>query len=463
MAIWQARIESTAGAKYLGIVAALQADIYSGYVKAGDQLPTQRQIAAQLQVDLTTVTRAFNEAKKRGLIEATTGRGSFVRQHVEAKLITHITAQNPLLDLSMNNPPQPASADLQHAIPEGIQQLISGAERVLQLHYQDSAGNPQDRQAAADWLNQTLSGITVNRTLITAGAQAALYAIFKCISQQGDGIACGEFVYPGLKAVADEQNLQLYPVKMDKKGMLPDAFEALCQQQAISVLYVVPAMDNPTMATLPLARLQQLVEIARSHKVLIIEDDPYSILMPERDPAFVELAPELTWHIRTLAKCITPALRLAYVVSPTESLAREVANFCRAASVMVSPLMSALVTSWIVSGKINQFAEAISQENHLRQQLAQRILAGMDYSADSHGHHLWLRLPAHWQAEAFTQQARLLGVSVVASTEFAVTDNPVAAVRLSIGLMPDLVALEQALSILKMLLNQPASPRRTIV
>jgi len=463
MAIWQARIESTAGAKYLGIVEALQADIYSGYVKAGDQLPTQRQIAAQLNVDLTTVTRAFNEAKKRGLIEATTGRGSFVRQHVESKLITHISEQNPLLDLSMNNPPQPASADLQHAIPEGIQQLISGAERVLQLHYQDSAGNPQDRQAAADWLNQTLSHITVNRTLITAGAQAALYAIFKCISQQDDGIACGEFVYPGLKAVADEQNLQLYPVKMDKQGMLPDAFEALCQQQAISVLYVVPAMDNPTMATLPLARRQQLVEIARSHNVVIIEDDPYSILLPGREPAFIDLAPELTWHIRTLAKCITPALRLAYVVSPTDSLARDVANFCRVASVMVSPLMSALVTRWILTGKINQFAEAISQENQLRQQIAQRILAGTDYSADSHGHHLWLRLPAHWQAQAFTQQARLLGVSVVSSTEFSVSEGTLAAVRLSIGLMPDLVSLEQALSILKTLLNQPTSHRQTIV
>ena len=110
---------------------------------------------------MTTVTRAFNEARRRGLIDATTGRGSYVRQHVESKLISHISEARPLLDLSMNNPPQPESAGIQQHIPQGIAQLISGADRVLQMHYQDSAGNPHDRSAASGWLNQTIISLLV--------------------------------------------------------------------------------------------------------------------------------------------------------------------------------------------------------------------------------------------------------------------------------------------------------------
>lgn len=463
MRLWKARIETDAKSKYLGIVEALEADIYSGYVKAGDRLPAQRAIAETLNVDLTTVTRAFNEARRRGLIEATTGRGSFVRHHVESKLISHISVVRPLLDLSMNNPPQPESAELQQHIPQGIAQLISGTDRVLQLHYQDSAGNPHDRSTATGWLAQSIDNVTTERLLITGGAQAALYAILQCMTQPGDIIACGEFVYPGLKSAAEQLRLTLHPLSMDHEGVVPDFFEQACRQYRIKAIYLVPTMDNPTTATMSLTRRQQIVAISNEYDISIVEDDPYSSLQTTPVKALVDLAVNRTWYIRTLSKCITPALRLAYVIAPSNSQALGLANVLRAISVMASPLMAALVSRWIQDGRINRFSAAIREENRLRQRIAKQLLAGMDFYCDEEGHHIWLQLPSCWQAKAFAEQATVLGVSVVACNSFGFSDSQRQAVRLSLGLSPDHASLIQALNILRDLLVQPASTAHHII
>ncbi len=77
--MWKARIVGGGRMKYIGLADALEQDIQAGIIAAGDRLPPQRSIAEALGVDLTTVTRAFNEAHRRGLIEAQIGRGTFVR------------------------------------------------------------------------------------------------------------------------------------------------------------------------------------------------------------------------------------------------------------------------------------------------------------------------------------------------------------------------------------------------
>ena len=82
------QIEKGRGPKYLAIAEALLADVQSGRLKPGHRLPPQRTLAKELGVDLTTVTRAFNEARRMGLIEANTGRGSYVRGKTPERDVT---------------------------------------------------------------------------------------------------------------------------------------------------------------------------------------------------------------------------------------------------------------------------------------------------------------------------------------------------------------------------------------
>src|ERR1700751_6494162 len=104
--MWRPRLIESARMKYLGIVEGLEADIRAGRLARGERLPPQRAIAEALDVDLTTVTRAFNEARRRGLVEAQAGRGTFISETLDGA--RRNGQAHPLIDLSMNIPPQPA-------------------------------------------------------------------------------------------------------------------------------------------------------------------------------------------------------------------------------------------------------------------------------------------------------------------------------------------------------------------
>ncbi|MDO5604124.1 MAG: PLP-dependent aminotransferase family protein, partial [Paracoccus sp. (in: a-proteobacteria)] len=404
-------------------------------------LPTQRRVAEALGVDLTTVTRAFNEAHRRGLITAQIGRGTFVRDPAEALL----TPEQSPIDLSMNIPPQPADVDFRKLVTQGIAELLAGPAGLTALHYQPSAGTAADRAAGCRWLLPRLPGLTPDRVLVAAGAQGALFAICALLMRRGDVLAAPAMTYPGLKSVATQQGLVLAPVAMDEAGIVPAAFEHLCQTAAPKALFVTPSIDNPTTATLPPDRRHAIAEIARRHHVALIEDDPYSPLLPDPARALAAIAPDISWHIATLSKCATPALRIAYVAAPDAEAALQLAGVMRSTMLMPPPLMAGLASRWITDGMLTRITRAIRAENIARQSIAARILRGADMSADPHGSHLWLRLPAHWQARDFADHADRAGVSILPATAFATGPEPEQAVRISLGVVPDRDELQQGL------------------
>lgn len=457
--MWTPRLVENARMKYLGIVEALEMDIRSGMVAPGERLPAQRAIAEALGVDLTTVTRAFNEARRRGLVQAQAGRGTFISETVEGG---PYQAQS-LVDLSMNIPPQPANIDFSKLLPQGISAVLGTPRGLLSLHYQESTGTEPDRHAAASWLAKRVDGVTTERIVVTGGAQSALFAICDTLLGRGDVVATGAMTYPGLKAAAFQKGLVLEPLAMDGQGILPDALEQLCRKRALKALYVIPSIDNPTTATLSEERRRALIGIARRHGITIIEDDPYAPLRPERIPSIAGLAPDITWHIATLSKCATPALRVAYVVAPGAAGALRLAGTLRATVLMAPPLLASLASHWISDGTLGEITRAIRNENAERQKLAASVLGDIGYAADPHGHHLWLQLPSHWRASDFAEHADRAGVSIVPASAFATVAHPIEAVRISLGVAPDRDDLEDGLTQLANLIAQPSFAIRAVV
>ncbi|CAN7238821.1 PLP-dependent aminotransferase family protein [Phyllobacterium sp. LjRoot231] len=451
MALWKPRIAATSRYKHQGIVDALNADIAARLLTSGDMLPSQREIARQLGIDLTTVTRALNEARRLDLIEARTGSGTFVKTWPTQPTPAAPAAE---LDLSMNIPPQPAEADLHNRIAGGVSSLLAGTSSQF-LSYQETTGTEAARHAAAQWLAPRFGGTpSTDRLLVACGAQSALFAICSLVAAKGS-ICAGTLTYPGLKSVAAILGLTLQPLAMDEHGIVPEAFEECCRSHAPKALYVVPSIDNPTTATMPLPRRQAIAEIASRCKIAIIEDDPYAELLDQPLPAIASLAPDLTWHIATLSKCATPALRIAYVVCPSALDVLKLASSLRASNPGASPLLAALATSWIESGTLQQIARAIREESRARQSLAASILKDWTYAAEPAGHHLWLTLPAQRNAAEFAALARRSGLGIVPAPAFSVGSSSDEAVRVSLGAAPDRARLEQGLRLLDRLLHEP--------
>ena len=77
---WIPTISPQSGPLYRQIAEAIEGDIVSGRLRRGQQLPTHRALAQALGIDLTTVTRAYADARGRGLLEGRVGQGTFVSE-----------------------------------------------------------------------------------------------------------------------------------------------------------------------------------------------------------------------------------------------------------------------------------------------------------------------------------------------------------------------------------------------
>ncbi|WP_239353298.1 PLP-dependent aminotransferase family protein [Microvirga sp. ACRRW] len=455
------QIEAERGPKYLAIAEALLADVRSGRLKPGHRLPPQRMLAKELGVDLTTVTRAFNEARRMGLIEANAGRGSFVSGKSREGEVAPSSGA-PIVDLSMNMPPQPVEARLRERIQDGIAGVLSSPQGLLCLHYQESVGAKPDRIAATQWLEPRLGVIPVDRVVVAAGAQTALYAIVRVLTQAGDAICVPDLTYPGLKAIADQLKVKLIPAAMDGEGLVPEALEELCRRERLKAVYCVPTIHNPATVTMSHERREMIAEVARRNGIAIVEDDAYGALPTHAPKPIAALAPEITWHIATLSKCVTPALRTAYVVTPGLPDTLRLAAEIRAMTLMMPPLMSALASQWILDGTMNAITSAIRKESAARQAIAHRVLKGLEFQAHPEGHHLWLTLPERWRKSELSIHARQSGLALVPSEAFAVGPAP-DAIRVSLGAAQSQIVLERGLKLLATVLSQGPNTLSSIV
>jgi DNA-binding transcriptional MocR family regulator len=445
---WVPRIEDSDGPIYRAIADAIGAAVAAGELRPGERLPTHRALAEALGVDLTTITRAYAEARGRGLLQATVGRGTFVRSRASAPAAA-ARAQEGGVDLGMNLPPRPGDPPLRELLQQGFSRLLSAPGTDGLLTYRSGAGSAEERAAAAAWLRPTLGEIAPERLLLSPGAQPALLTVLGCLAGPGDVVLTDTLTYPGLRGAAAQLGIRLHGVAADAEGLLPEALEEACQRLGPRALYCIPTIHNPTTATMPLARRQAIVELARHHGLHILEDDAYGLLPATPLPAIASLAPEITFHVATLSKVVSPALRLAFCVAPDARWAARLCTALRAKVLMASPLLTGLAAAWVQDGTAGAILSAIRRESAARQRMAREILPAGSFEAHPEGLHLWLRLPPRWDRRDFVAHLRRQdGLAVVPSDAFTVgTDGPPPpdSVRVSLGAAPSRESLRAAL------------------
>lgn len=420
---WLPAIPPSAGVKYQAIADALGTAIESGELRGGDRLPPQRELAAKLGIDLTTVTRAYDTARQRGLIESRGRAGSFVRR---PRLLG--PREQAQIDPGMNMPPELPGGILAHQLAETASALLLD-DMAGTLQYQPAGGAAWDRAAGADLLNRAGLPSDEQQIVVTAGGQNALHAILAANCAPGDRIACGTHVYPGFRAIAERLKLRLVPLSQ----MSADALKKTARETDIRALYVVPTNDNPTTATLSAEERQALAKAAAKRGIQIIEDDAYGALASEPIPPIASFAPELSWYVASTSKLISPALRVAFVRAPGIGAALRLAKDVHETTIMAPPLNVAIVSEWVRNGTFARLLGAMRAEAQRRQALAQQHLTGVDHASHPDGYHLWLRLPESVDMTSLDEVARITGLTMIPASRFAVGTASLQAVRLSLG------------------------------
>jgi DNA-binding transcriptional MocR family regulator len=192
-------------------------------------------------------------------------------------------------------------------------------------------------------------------------------------------------------------------------------------------------LQNPTTLTVPESRRLDIAAVLRRHQLTLIEDDAYGFI-PIKAPAPIALsAPDLTWHIGGLAKCVGAGLRLAYTIAPSARCAYHLVQAIRALSVMPSPLSMALMTQWIEDGTADNIRRFIRAESAARQTIASEVLGGFDYKTAENAFNLWLCLPDGMaRADIVARMARRR-LGLVPSDAFTVEGTPSECLRVCLG------------------------------
>lgn len=453
--VWLPRLAVHGGPRFLQIADALQAAVADGSLKPGDRLPPQRHLAAQLDVDLTTITRAYDEARRRNLLEGRGARGTYV---AAPKL--ELTS---ILDLSMNTPPPPAGVDFDDMLKQGLSQVLMRADSELLMTYHLAGGSDSDRKAGAQWLEPMFGHLDTRQVVVCPGAQAAIAALILALTEPGDIILAEPSSYPGLRAAATQFGRHIMAVEADKHGMVPERLEEACRQHKPRLVYLNPTLQNPTAITLPERRRKELAGIATRCDVRIVEDDPYWLLADAPPPPIATFAPERVYYISTLSKCLTPGLRVAFVLIRDPHERERFLVALRSFALMVAPLTAALATQWILDGSADGLLAGVRNEARLRHRMARDILAGR-YIGAGDGLHVWLELPAYWNSSQLARAADSEGIAVTPAEAFATGSGSVNAIRISLGNIKDRGRLQAGLQRLSHLLaRRPESFSAAVV
>ena len=445
------------------LVLALQTDIASGALQPGRRLPPHRELAFSLGVGVGTVSKAYLEAERAGLLVSHVGRGSFVADRKVAKPRSGPEAGP--VDMARNLPPiGPSLAYLETTLAE----LHRRPDVSALIDYSPSAGLASVREAGAIWLQQQcrLPQARAERLIQTNGGQHALMLACASVARAGDTILCDAATYPGNRTIAELERWRLRGVAADERGMDPAALDRAAAETGARLLIVIPTLHNPTAVTLDAARRREILEIARNRDLIVIEDEVYRVFgRPEDPPPMAEMMPERVIQVTSVSKALAPGLRVGFLVPPDDEQIFERLLLGSLASIYCPQAMGGLIfAQWMENGVAPRILGEIKAEVARRNDLARLVLGdSMAAPHSDHSLHVWLPMSAE-QASMTAARALQANVEVTPPEAPFVEGCEVSGLRLCLGAAPDLATLEPALHAVKAALaDKPAIGARGIV
>jgi DNA-binding transcriptional MocR family regulator len=426
---------------YRAILLALNDDITNGRLSSGERLPTHRELAFQLGVTIGTVTKAFTEAERSGLLVSRVGRGTYVLEFPE-NIVAKSSEPQEFIDLSTNTVTiEPFN--------NALNRVFGALSRRKSLHglleYHPVPGLHRHRVAGAKWMQLRGMSVDPQRVIVCNGAQEGLMASLAAVTNPGGVVLTESLGYAGIKRFADSFRLDVRGVACDKHGIVPEKLIEAAKNTTVSAILCSPTLHNPTNATMPLERREAILRIAAKLDAVVIENDSYGHISGSTLPTLTALDPERCIYICSTSKSIAPGLRIGFLTAPA-SLMPKLISGVHATSWTSPSVMGEITAILVENGMADQFLTWHRKEAAERVAMAQQILKQDDIGSTTPTYHVWLPLPAPWRAGEFAAEVRSRGTIISPADHFAVDRSSAPhAVRISLGCVGSRTRLTEGL------------------
>ena len=420
--------------------------IISGHLRAGQKVPSSRQLAAELKISRITVLSAFQQLHAEGYLEGTVGSGTYVAQSIPDHTVK----------LASGDAPRKLPANAQHGprrvsklgtkflsspgIPRGFRAFQVGLpaldrfpkatwSRLLIRHSRQTKkelmayGNPMGRlgcrEAIAEYLN-VVRGVRCQpaQIMIVTGSQQALDIAARVLLDPGDPAWIEEPAYPGAVRAFAAAGARLVPVRVDQEGLDVNRGIKRCPDARVAV--VTPSHQFPLGMTLSATRRVLLLDWATRNGSWIVEDDydneyrfgirPIASLQGlDKDERVI--------YVGTFSKVLFPSLRIGYLIIPND-LIPAFTRIRETSDIFPPPLHQEVLTDFIREGHLERHIRRMRMlymERHdtLVAEIRKKLGADFEVATANAGTYLVMLLPKGFRDTALAEKAAQVDISTV--------------------------------------------------
>ena len=400
--------------------------INQGIIKANTHLPSTRDLAKLLGVHRKTIVAAYEE------LEAQDWVVSVPRKYVAVSAkIPHLkpkkwsdeaeneSSYGAFFDLPFKQitAPKPKSTRLlpDVILDDGFPDVrLSPIDDLLKIYrsytskkhsihnatFGSAQGSLKLREVLADYLSET-RGLNIEKEhlLITHGAQMSIYLAAQLLLTKGDLVVVGKPNYGMATKVFEQTGATVVEVGVDDCGLMVEEVQAICEQQPIKAIYVIPHHHYPTTVTMSIERRIALLKLSQQYAFAIIEDD-YDYDYHYASSPYLPLASSPhngnIIYIGSFSKLLDPSIRIGFMVAPFNFIEQGVA-LRKLIDVGVDGYMQNALAELIKLGELKRHIKKakkcyFSRRDYLDQLLQEHLQAHVTYALPSGGMAIWLVL-----------------------------------------------------------------------
>lgn len=326
---------------------------------------------------------------------------------------------------------------------------IAANEHAAALQYGPTEGLAMTKRAICEVMRAEGMDVDPDALIVTAGGQQVLDLFARTFIDPGDVVLAEGPTYPGVVPVFSSYQADVRHVPLDADGLDPnlvaETLDELAQEGVRpKYLYTIPTFQNPGGMTMTLQRRKALVALAAERDLLILEDNPYSMLRYEGDP--VPTLRELDQHgnvvyLGTFSKIFAPGVRLGWVEAPAPILAR-INLVKQAADLCSSSLSQHLVGRFFLECDWPAYIERLSviyrgRRDAMMQSLERFFPAAATWTTPEGGLFVWATLPSVIDTQDLLARALTENVAFVPGSAAYLDGNGGNSMRLNFSAVPE--------------------------
>lgn len=404
--------------------------ILSGFINEGEKLPSIRSLSKSLTVSPLTIIKVYEQLELNGLIERHHGKGTYVKRKNKIEQFNENEKEDPF-QWQMSIPDYLSRSQFRYNpnlsyVYDGFNlsvasinhkllptsRIIKDSYNFLQNNIKDLSkyppvqGDLELRELIAKYLQRKNIKTSEKSILITNGAQQGISLIVNTFVGPGDIVIMETPTYPGAIDLFKCKGAKILTIPMDSEGMRTDILMSLCDKYSPKIIYTIPHFHNPTGYTMSNKRKIELLDIAKQHNCIIIEDDPWSEISYTDIKAKSLKSMDSSGHvvyIKSISKIIGPAYRLAVVAAEGSILSKLIASKANH-DLGTAILPQKMLLNFLKVENISNYLEQLNMNLLKRRDKVISILKkhspkGTLWTVPEGGINIWITLPKHFHVE----------------------------------------------------------------